>query len=559
MTRATGIRIDIRPDTTWAPGGSVIRATVVVVSDTPRRLLVRLELLDLDRVVATTERRIRTGTGDRTLRLGLTLPDAPRHGYGLRVSVRGSDGVPLARASTAIEAIEGWWQSPRHAALIEYRDAVDGARRAQALRDWHVTVVQAYDWMWRHYRYTPPDRAESFTDTLGRPVSHAALRSAMRAAHTAGIATLAYGSVYGAETEYVEQYPDDRVFDESGQPQSLGGTFFINDVRPGTHWRETLLSEYERAMRRFPFAGIHMDTYGPPWNAVAADGQPIAFRELYPGLITEAAERVGRVGRFHEGRVLFNCVEGFPLDDVAAAPMSALYLELWPPDDRYRHIVDWIERAQRVANGRAVVIAAYAAALRVAKTPGDRTRAIESSVLLDCVILAAGAYHHTLAEGDRLIIEGYYPAAVALRAEEAAELQASWRFSARYIHLSSGPGTLDADAAKVIGLIDPAGDPLPTSTMPEAGHVWIRARRVDGSLVVQLVDLRAQTDDRWDEGREPTSTVRGWRLTGLEGTSPAAASPWTAGGDARALREDRRGSWRLPTFRRWLMVVDRSD
>ncbi len=555
MTRAAGVRVDLRPDRTWAPAGSVIRSAVTVDSDRPRRLLVTLELLDLDRVVASTERRIRTEAATRRLRLGVPLPAARRHGYGLGASVRGPDGSPLASASSAVEAIEGWWESPRHAALIEYRDAADGARRAQALRDWHVTVVQAYDWMWRHYRYTPPDDADAFTDTLGQPVSHAALRAAMRGAGAVGIATLAYGSVYGAEREYVDRHPDDRVFDAAGEPLSLGGTFFINDVRPGTHWRETLLAEYERAMRAFPFAGIHMDTYGPPWTAVAADGESMVFRELYPGLIEEAAERVTRI---HYGRVLFNCVEGFPLEDVALAPMAALYLELWPPDDRYRHIVEWIDRAHMVANGRAVVIAAYAAALRSATTDADRIRAIESSILLDCIILAAGAYHHTLAEGDRLIVEGYYPAAVALLPAEKAELQAAWRFSARYCHLLSGArdAVEPADAGS-LRILDAAGAPVPTTTCPAAGHVWLRAGRLGGARVVQMVDLRSQVDDRWDTGRQASPPVDGWRVAGSSMVRPVAASPWTADGDALSLEPtDGDRAWVLPPFRRWLMLVE---
>ncbi len=372
----------------------------------------------------------------------------------------------------------------------------------------------------------------------------------------AGIATLAYGSVYGAEAEYVQRFPDDRVFDAVGEPLSLGSTFFINDVRPSTHWRATLLSEYERAMRHFRFAGVHMDTYGPPWTAVAADGQPIAFREIYPGLITEAAERVRRI---REGRVLFNCVEGFPLEDVAPAPMSALYLELWPPDDRYRHVVDWIDRARRVANGRAVVIAAYAAALRVVRTQADRTRAIESSILLDCIILAAGAYHHTLTEGDRLIIEGYYPAAVRLRRREVAELQAAWRFSARYLHLLSGPDSAaDAHGISLPLLLDAVGHPVPTSVAPRAGMVWIHSHLVAGTRVIQLIDLRAQVDDRWDTGREASPQVDGWRLSGLAGPAPVAASPWSSDGDAVALapRPHHEGTWELPSFRRWLTVID---
>ncbi len=236
--------------------------------------------------------------------------------------------------------------------------------------------------------------------------------------------------------------------------------------------------------------------------------------------------------------------------------MSALYLELWPPDDRFRHVVDWIDRAYREADGRAVVIAAYAASLRDADTGELRARAIESSVLLDTVTLAAGAYHHILAEADRLIIEGYYPAAIPMAATERAELQAGWRFSARYLHLLSGPGTVDPSAARSIHLIDAHGNDIPTSDVPEAGSVWARGRRVADRRVIHLVDLRAQTDDRWDAGREASPRNRGWRMAGLGGRTPVAASPWTASGSARELRADRTGAWHLPTFRRWLMVVD---
>ena len=103
---------------------------------------------------------------------------------------------------------------------------IDATRRATlALAHWHVTVVQHYDWMWRHYRYRPPvTPVTSSTHWVGR-VSHDAVRAAIEAGHHIGIASLAYGSVYGAEAEYVDRHPDERVFDETGKPLSLGGVF----------------------------------------------------------------------------------------------------------------------------------------------------------------------------------------------------------------------------------------------------------------------------------------------------------------------------------------------
>jgi hypothetical protein len=544
------IRIrSLLPERPWARPGS--RVSAVATLEAPTRMTVRLvlELLDIDRVAARTVVGRRLPAGRTTVRLGVDLPAALGQGYALRLTIEQPGGASVARATTAVEALAGWWGSPRHVALIEHTDA--GTRHVPGLRAWHVTVAQAYDWMWRHYRYEPPAGGDPFTDPLGRRVSHRALRATVRAADRAGIATLAYGSVYGAEAEHVREHPDDRVFDERGQALSLGGTFFINDLRPGSAWRRRLLSEYARAMRHFRFAGIHMDTYGPPHAAVGADGRPVVFRELYPGLIEEASHVVGA---FREGRVLFNCVEGFPLDDVATAPVAALYLELWPPDDRFADLVAWIGRAHALAAGRQVVVAAYGAAMRAARTNQERARAMEATLLTTTVISAAGAYHHTLAEHDRLLVEGYYPAAVRMRRAEARSLQAAWRFGARYLHLLTGT-TPDDDLARTVGLWDASGLPIPVSTQPAAGKVWVHATRtVDRRPVLQLVDLRGQPDDRWDLGKVPSPSIRGWRLA-ADLQAPLAACPWAMDGDAVPLRTAGPVGWHLPRSRRWTMVI----
>jgi hypothetical protein len=547
------------PARTWSKPGSIVGIEVELEARSPVGqgvAVITVELLDVDRVVARRQRRTRLGRGPVSFGVRMRLPADPRHGYGLRLAVEAAGRRVVA--TSAVEAIEGWWESPRHAALTRFASPERSAAAVQALRDWHVTVVQAYDWMYRHYRYEPPS-GSTFRDALGRVVSHDAVRAAVRAGRDQGIATLAYGSVYGAEPDYVAAHPDERVFDDAGAPLSLGGMFHINDLRPDRPWRRRLLGEYARACRRFGFDGIHMDTYGPPHEAVTADGERIRFAELYPDLIREAATIVGRTGR--DRRVLFNCVEGFPLESVAPAPVAALYLELWPPDDRYADVLRWIERARAVANGRAIVIAAYPSAFREAGADRkERARAIEAAVLLTTLIAAAGAYHHVIAEGNRLLVEGYYPAARRLRRREADVLRAAWRFHARYLHLVSDPALVPGPPD--IRLADRGGRVLPTSPLPAAGTVWLRSVRTpSGGRVLHLVDLRFQSDDRWDAPHEPSPTVAGWTLTWPGSRRPIAASPWSRGGDAVALSQDRPSgqaadAWRLPAFRRWLLVAD---
>lgn len=534
----------------WARPGTLVDVELVVRAANSRRARARIELLDGPTAVGSSERVLDIATGLTTYAFDLRLPEAPRRGYGLRLRLEGGGPRPIVRLA-GVEAIEGWWESPRHVALTAFARARGIATRIRTLRDWHVTVAQAYDWMWRHYRYAGP--TDPFVDALGRRVSHRSVRAAIDAAHASGIAALAYGSVYGAEREYVDEHPDERLFDDAGRVLSLGETFYMTDLRPRGAWRRRLLREYESACRDFGFDGIHMDTYGPPYEAVTADGARIRFDQLYPGLIREAADRVRGVGP--ERRVLFNCVEGFPLEAVSSAPAAALYLELWPPDDRFADLVRWIDRARAVADGRSIVIAAYAAALRDATTltPAERAGAVEASILTTTVVMAAGAYHHTLAEADRLLVEGYYPAAVPLHGAEVRDVRAAWSFHARTMHLVSDPESWVV--AHTARLHDAAGAPVPTSDVPIAGAVWVRQTATPSGRVLQLVDLTSQDRDVWTELREPSPLRSGWTLV-WPARRLIAGSPWTDGGGFTTLRAGPGIAWPLPPFRRWLVAAD---
>jgi dextranase len=547
------------PTRTWFRPGTAATLEVEVVAARAIAARLTVELVELDRVVKRLERSVRLPAGLSIRRVRIALPAAERRGYGLRLVVRDRAGSMLATADEAVEAIDGWWQSPRHAAITRFADPARTAAMVQALRAWHVTVVQDYDWMYRHYRYVPPARdrlpGDSFVDALGRRVSHAAVRAGIRAGHEVGIATLAYGSVYGAEREYVDRHPDERVFDDAGRPLSLGEMFFINDVRRGHPWRRRLLKEYAGAVRTFAFDGIHMDTYGPPHHAVAADGTPIDFATEYPALIADGAAAIeaARPG----ARVLFNCVEGFPLDTVADAPAAAIYLELWPPDVHYADLVAWIDRARVAGGQRSIVIAAYLSCLRTHELePIARAAAVEAAVLLTSVIAAAGAFHHVLADDRRVLVEGYYPEARQLRAGEAAELQAAWVFTSRYLHLLNDPASMAAPLDGV-ELVDAGGVSIAISSEPRAGAVWARVTRLtDGRRVLNLVDLRFQPDNRWDALRSIAAQIAGWRIRWPGSGELSAASPWSAAGRARSLTAGSVGV-ALPSFRRWLLVVDR--
>ena len=541
--------LDFGPDrSSFRPGSEA--AISLTVDSSGGALAARLEVLDNGRVVAASERPLRLAPGRCVRRFRLHVPAVGRHGYGVRLQLEGRAG--RADAHSAFEALEGWWESPRHVALTEFSPGTAARPTVERLRRWHVHVAQFYDWMWRHYRYVPPGGATEFTDTLGRAVSHRVVRQLVRECRRVGIATLAYGSVYGAEREYVERHPEQLLRDADGRPLSLAETFFITDLRRGSAWRGRLLREYARACRRFGFDGIHMDQYGEPHEGFAADGSHVRLDQLFADLIDEAAGRLASLAP--RRRVLFNCVGGWPLEQVARSASAATYVEIWPPDVSYAALVAQVEKARHLASDKQVVVAAYPSVIaRETRAGLPSADALEAALLLSTVVFAAGAYHHGVAEQDRVLVGGYYPEALRLPAAAADAMRLAWQFSARYVHLLSHPCREPFPTDGL--LIEADGRPLPLSDQPRAGKLWVRATRTaDGQLALQLVDLLQQDSDEWDAPRRPAVRRRNWRLCwhGVE-RRWVAASPWSAGGLARGLPAGPRPA--IPAFERWTMLI----
>ena len=191
----------------------------------------------------------------------------------------------------------------------------------------------------------------------------------------------------------------------------------------------------------------------------------------------------------------------------------------------------------------------------------DRAPAFEATLLLGAVIAAAGAYHHTLAAGDRLLVEGYYPAAVPMAAGEITELRALSRFSARYVHLLSDPGSGVVELAG-LELRDRSGAPVVWTSEPRPGAIWARAVRTPENVsVLHLIDLRDQDDVLWTRPKRTPRIREGLAVSWRHASEQAlVASPWSRDGSPVAVA-GRDGWLALPAGLRWQMLIatDRAD
>src|SRR5690606_18820244 len=331
-----------------APGD---KADVVVELEASAPMYVHLELALLGRgqLISTARSSTTAALGSAPVTIGIDVPAADARGYSVRVEATWDGGRGIAR--TALLVASHWRLLPRYGFLSNFHHDADGRDSAAGptalLARFHITAVQFYDWMYRHYQFLPPEDAvregETFTDAMDREVSLQMVRRRVSECQERGMAAIAYGAVYGPEPEFILERPEWLLYDAAGEPLHLIDRFYITDLRPGG-WRQHILGEFEAAVSHLHFDGIHMDQYGFPKLAYDSAGNMVDVSAEFGSLIDEAAERVSQVRK--GAAVIFNTVNDWPLDRVAYADQAAIYIEVWSPNDAYRDLVALVRRAR---------------------------------------------------------------------------------------------------------------------------------------------------------------------------------------------------------------------
>lgn len=477
----------------FAPGGGEVSGELRVVAT------------DLLREVAEVRVETRRPEEGGAVEVELELPDTATRGYHLRARWTPHDGSAATTARGAVLVAEHWRDAPRMGFLSAFGPGESRPQRLADMAGFHLTVVQFYDWMYRHYQFLPP--SETYRDGMGRECSLRTVRERIDAVHAHGMAALAYGAVYGAEREYAEAHPEQLLHDADGRPHALIDRFYITDPRPGP-WRERLLAEYVATVRELDFDAIHMDQYGAPKRAFDAGGAPVDLRTSFPGLIDEAAARVRAVRR--HAAVTFNAVNDWPSEAVAASDQAVVYIEVWPPHDRYRHLVELVHRARAASGGKQVVLAAYLEPFREGGAAAE-----EAAFLATAVIAAAGGHHLLLGEGDRVLRDPYYPNHGSLSPNGRARMRRLYDHTAALHAWLFDPDAVDRSRTFAHGEnAELAIHGTVTTSEPAAGSVWTAVwEHGDGSLVIHLVNLMHLEEDAWNAPKpEPGQALEGLTL-----------------------------------------------
>jgi dextranase len=348
------------------------------------------------------------------------------------------------------------------------------------------TVVQIYDWMASYSEPLGP--AGVYRDGLGREIDREALEQLITGIRELGAVAQAYAPVAAADPG---THPESRLLRSDGAPQALGDLLDIMD--PGDPaWQRHWLAVYGAAADALGFDGFHLDTYGYPRAPLSVGGEPVAIEAAYESFI-----RAVRAGRPRDV-ISFNQVNGVPSGIAPPAAPGFRYVEVWPPNDRWRHLEALMARSAGLAPRQGDTLAIYPPVWE-----GDREQGLRTVVLTEAITTALGIGALIWGDAAGALRHPYYVDHERLTEAEAETAVAWRRFGLRCRDLFRfGQDTSwyeldDENAALTVAAA------VPARPEPVGGALFTRVVRDADTIVVSLIDLSGSRDGSWSQGTAP--------------------------------------------------------
>jgi dextranase len=413
--------------------------------------------------------------------------------------------VLLAEELTTVGSDQG--ERPVHGFATSFAD-----EDAPLVLAWHralrSTVVQVYDWM---ASYTEPLGPESgWEDPSHRPVSLDALRSLASGLKELGAVAHAYAPVYAVGNQFATDHPEMLMYQGNGETlRFLDQIVLANPAN--VEWQRHFATSYGEAAAAVGFDGFHIDTYGYPRSANAADGSPIDMRRAYDSFLTFLRSA------WSTELLSFNQVNGVPSAIRLPVGPGFRYCEIWPPNDGWRHFEGLLDRT----SGRAGLLGApttredvmrgslacYPPVWGIDRPTGPvegeaRMSSLRTVVLTEAIATLLGASALIYGDKSAALCDPYYPKHAVLSEEEAATVVNWRRFALRcrdlflegedtsWYEIGDENGSVNVEAAS------------PVRPEPVGGALFARVVHAADLVTVGVVDLTGSINGRWSEPTE---------------------------------------------------------
>jgi dextranase len=183
-----------------------------------------------------------------------------------------------------------------------------------------------------------------------------------------------------------------------------------------------------------------------------------------------------------------------------------VYVEVWEPHTTLAELAAVAVRARASADGKPVVVAAYQHVYAHAE-PAASDLATSFTM---ATLFSHGATQLLVGEGDRVLVDPYYPRNHAMAASTAELLHRWYDFLVEHGELLPPADAVDVTGSYVGRHNDDLEVGYPATIVcgaPVQGRVWRRVVQVGDALVVHLVNLAGQDDTAWDAPRRTPEPI----------------------------------------------------
>lgn len=320
-----------------------------------------------------------------------TAPSADYTGYLVRVDL--GDGI---YKTTAVDVSSSFTRYPRYGYTCDFplgeTSVQSTALIDELVRDYHINVVQYYDWMWRHEKNFPSDTATSWEDLFGNTIAKASIQQRIDEGHNKNQKAMAYQMAYMAREGYGDNGVSktwgiykNRSYNTSydtADPSTINNLDQLNFPLEGNpppilfamnpqniDWQNYIINEYKAAINNLAFDGIQVDQMGNFWGDIGKYdywGNYVDLGKTFSSLTNKAKTDL-TANNSARNYLTMNVVNGAALpndtfsswDIIKNANTDFQFSEIWGNSPTYNSLKNFIEWQRKNDGGKTMVLAAY--------------------------------------------------------------------------------------------------------------------------------------------------------------------------------------------------------
>jgi GH15 family glucan-1,4-alpha-glucosidase len=298
-------------------------------------------------------------------------------------------------ATSAIDVSSDLKKFPRYGYSCDFGTGETSTQSTNLIneiaQDYHINMVQYYDWMYKHEKNFPSPTATTWNDLFGNTISKSSLQQRIDQGHALNQKAFAYQMAYmvreGYENNGVSKawgLYKNRSYNTNYNPLDISTISNIDQLNfplegnPGPilltmnpqnkDWQNFMIGQYKDAINTLSFDGIQVDQMGSFWGDISKydyNGKLVDLGKTFSSMINNAKTQL-TTNNPSKNLLTMNIVNGAApgadnfstWDIVNNANTDFAFSEIWGNSPSYNSLKKYIEY-EKQTSGKPMVLAAY--------------------------------------------------------------------------------------------------------------------------------------------------------------------------------------------------------